>query len=116
MNVRDIMTTNVITVPVNTDLINARRMMDQHGLKRLPVVDKGKLVGVITKQRLEKAIPRQAPPNDLLELSYNIYSTYRTPVSDLMQVNVVTVPPDMAVEEAVALAPNNPFPSRHLQT
>jgi acetoin utilization protein AcuB len=98
------MTTSVVTIPVNTDLINARRIMDQHGLKRLPVVDRGKLVGVITKQRLEKAIPRMAPPNDLLELSYNIYSTYRTPVSDIMQENVVTVPPDMPVEEAVSLA------------
>jgi len=104
MNIRDIMTTNVVTIPSNTHLIEARRIMEQKGLKRLPVVNKGKLVGVITKNRLEKVIPQQAHPNDLLELSYNIYSVYRTPVSEIMQKDVVTVSPDMPVEEAVALA------------
>ena len=53
MYVRDIMTTNVITIPSSTSIIDAKRIMGEHRCRRLPVVDKEKLVGVVTKDGLE---------------------------------------------------------------
>jgi len=104
MHLRDIMTTDVITIPSKTHIIEARRIMDSHKLERIPVVDRGKLVGIVTKRRLEKAIPPEPNPRDLLEFSYNIASLYRTPVRDIMRKNVVTVTPDTTAEQAVWLA------------
>ncbi len=43
MNVRDIMTTNVVTIPSSTSIADAKRIMEAHRIRRLPVVDKGKV-------------------------------------------------------------------------
>ena len=103
MYVRDIMTTNVITIPSNASVIEARRLMDQKKLRRLPVVDKGKLVGVVSASGLERAV-QPATAGNVWELSYSLGSLYRTPVKDVMQKRVVTVTPTMTAEEALALA------------
>jgi acetoin utilization protein AcuB len=41
MYMSDVMTTNVFTIPSNTSLAEARRVMEAHHLRRLPVVDRG---------------------------------------------------------------------------
>jgi acetoin utilization protein AcuB len=52
MFIRDVMTTNVVTIPSSTSLADARRIMDAHRIRRLPVVDKGKLIGVVSRDTL----------------------------------------------------------------
>jgi len=104
MYLRDIMATDVVTIPSNTHIIEAKRLMDSHKLKRIPVVSRGKLVGIVTKKSLEKAVPPEPNPRDFLEFSYSIASLYRTPVRNIMRRDVVTASPDMTAEEAVALA------------
>ena len=103
MFVRDIMTTNVVTIASNTSIIKAKRIMDSKKLKRLPVVSEGKLVGVVTAQRLERVVPPETG-RSMWELTYSFGSLYRTRVKEIMQKDVVTAAPDMTVEEAVALA------------
>lgn len=103
MYVRDIMTTKVVTIPSTASVLRARRLMEEKRLKRLPVVDKGRLVGMVTSRRLEQtALPER--PGSIWELSYGLGSIYRTQVKDVMQTDVVTARPDMTAEEAVALA------------
>jgi len=104
MHLRDIMTTDVITISSKANIIDAKKLMDSHKLKRIPVVDRGKLVGIVTKRSLEKAVPPEPNPRDLLEFSYSIASLYRTPIKQIMRRDVVTATPGMTVEEAVALA------------
>ena len=101
MNIRDIMTTNVVTIPSNTSIAEARRMMAAHGFSRLPVVDRGKLVGVVTARLLEKVAPSKATSLTMWELSYLLN---KTTVKEIMVRDVVTVTPDTTVEESVALA------------
>ena len=48
MLVRDIMTKNVITITSDTYVLDAERIMEQKKIGRLPVVDDGKLVGIVT--------------------------------------------------------------------
>jgi len=101
MYIRDIMTTNVVTIPSNTSVAEARRIMEAHGFSRLPVVDKGKLVGVVTARRLDKVSPTKATSLTMWELSYLLS---KTTVKEIMVKDIVTVTPDTTVEEAVALA------------
>ena len=100
MNVRDIMTTNVVTIPSSTSIADAKRLMEAHRIRRLPVVDKGKLVGIVTDHRLESVSPSKATSLTVWELSYLLD---KTAVSEIMERNVITVPPDMSAEEALAL-------------
>jgi acetoin utilization protein AcuB len=104
MYVRDIMTTNVVTIPSSTSITDARRIMEAHRIRRLPVVDKGKLVGIVTERRLESVSPSQATSLSVWELTYLLN---KTPVKDIMEKNVATVTPDMSAEEALALGQSN---------
>jgi acetoin utilization protein AcuB len=101
MFIRDVMTTNVVTIPSTTSLFDAKRIMDAHRVRRLPIVDKGKLVGIVTKEALDKTGPSTLTTFSFHELTY-LLSTYT--VKEAMSRDLVTVSPDATVEEAVALA------------
>jgi acetoin utilization protein AcuB len=101
MLIRDIMTTNVVTIPSSTSISDAKRIMEAHRFQRLPVMDKGKLVGIVTARRLESVSPSKATSLTVWELSYLLNTT---PVKEIMEKNVITVSPDTTNEEAVALA------------
>jgi acetoin utilization protein AcuB len=104
MYVSDIMTTNVVTIPSSTSIADAKRIMTAHRIERLPVVDKEKLVGLVTAHRLEQVSPSRASSLTVWELSYLLE---KTTVKEIMEKNVITVPPDMMVEEAVSVAQKN---------
>ena len=104
MQVRDIMTTNVVTIPSSTTITGAKRIMEAHHFRRLPVVDKGKLVGVVTERRLESVSPSKATSLTVWELSYLLD---KTPIKEVMERDVVTVSPDMTAEESLTTAQNN---------
>ena len=101
MDVRDIMTHNVVTIPSSTSIADARRIMEAHRCRRLPVVDKGKLVGIITGHRLESGSSSKATS---LTVSDSSYLLDKTPVREVMQLNVITVSPGMSAEGTLALA------------
>ena len=101
MYVHDIMTTNVVTIPSSTSIADAKRIMEAHRIRRLPVVDKGKLVGMLTERRLESVSPSKATSLSVWELSYLLN---KTSVKEIMERNVVTVSPDMSAEESLAIA------------
>jgi len=104
MLIRDIMTHNVITIPSDTPVLEAERIMGFHKFERLPVVDKGKLVGLVTKDNLLKASPSNATSFSRGELHYLLS---RLTVKEIMVKKVVTVSPDTSVEKAAALAQIN---------
>ncbi len=100
MYVRDIMTTNVVTIPSSTSIADAKRIMEAHRFRRLPVVDKGKLVGIVTERRLESVSPSKATSLSVWELSYLLS---KTTVKEIMEREVVTGSPAMSCEEALAI-------------
>lgn len=104
MLIKDIMTTNVITVSPDTLMVEAGRIMEFHNIQRLPVVDKGKLVGIITRNRLLRNYPSQATSLSHWELNYLLA---KIKVKDIMKKELVTVPPDVTVEQAIAIAQKN---------
>jgi acetoin utilization protein AcuB len=104
MKVRDIMTTNVVTIPSSTSLADAKRIMEAHRIRRLPVVDKGKLVGIVTEHRLESMSPSKATSLSVWELTYLLD---KTTVKEIMERNVIIVSPDMSAEESLAVAQGN---------
>ena len=105
MLLRDIMTTKVITIPSNMSVIDAKRLLAQKKLRRIPVVERGKLVGLLTADRLDKVTPRElVSAGNVWDIAYAMATLHQTPVKEVMQKKVVTARPDMTVEEAVALA------------
>lgn len=101
MLVRDIMTTNVITVSSDTLMVEAGKTMEFHKIERLPVVDRGKLVGIVTKSTLDKSGPSQATSLTRWELNYLLS---QIKVKEIMRKDVVTIPYDATAECAIATA------------
>ena len=104
MLVRDIMTTNVVTIPSNTVVPEAVNIVRAHRIERLPVVDKGKLIGIVTKDTLLRAMPSQATSLSVHEMSYLLS---KLQVKEIMKREVITTGPDETVEAAVSLAQSN---------
>ena len=104
MLVRDVMTTNVVTIPSSTPVLEAERILEFHRFERLPVVDRGKLVGLVTKDDLLKASPSPATSLSRGEL---LYLLAKLTVKEIMKKKVVTVSPDTTVEQATAIAQAN---------
>jgi acetoin utilization protein AcuB len=101
MLMRDVMTTNIVTIPSSTSLADAKRVMDFHHLRRVPVVDKAKLVGIVSRDALDRSGPSKLTTFSIHELSYLLG---KITVKEVMVTDLVTVSPDMTVEEAVALS------------
>ncbi|MCW1296115.1 MAG: CBS domain-containing protein [Candidatus Parvarchaeota archaeon] len=57
IKVKDIMTTNVISISSNTDLYDIAKLMNEKGVRRLPVIDNGVLKGIVTEKDLLKIEP-----------------------------------------------------------
>lgn len=101
MLVKDIMTTNVVTVPSNTPVLEARKIMEVHKIQRIPVVDKNRLVGMVTKNMTRRAAPSEATSLSVWEINYLMA---KMTVKDIMRKDVITVSPNITVECAVATA------------
>lgn len=56
MPVADWMTRDPITIPPDTTLLEALGLMERSKVRRLPVVDGGRLVGIITKSDVQTAL------------------------------------------------------------
>ena len=54
--VKEVMTKNVITVTPSSTLIESAELMEKHNVNRLPVVSDGKLVGIVARADLIRAL------------------------------------------------------------
>jgi acetoin utilization protein AcuB len=97
MLIRDIMTKKVITVTSKTSVGDAQKLMKERNLRRLPVVDEGRLVGLVTLERLEQIKPKTNAPL-LWQITYLLS---RTIVGDVMRKDTITVKPTETVEQAL---------------
>ena len=48
MTVRDVMTRELVTIAPKTPCDEARSLMEAHGVRRLPVVESGRLIGMVS--------------------------------------------------------------------
>ncbi len=113
MKAADIMTTRVLTTHSDATIAEAIRLMLQHRISGLPVVDKsGSLVGMVTEgdflRRTEVGTERRRPrwlqfvlgPHRLAD---EYVHTHGRKVGDVMTKEVVSAEPDMPVDEIVRL-------------
>ncbi len=100
MKIKDIMTRNPFTVDSETLVMDAQKIMKENNIRRLPVVDRGKLVGIVTLHDLLEASPSPATSLSVYELNFLIS---KMKVKEVMKKNPICLPPDMPFEEALKL-------------
>lgn len=61
---RDIMSAPVVTIGETTDLTDVARLLSTHRIKRVPVINGGRMVGIVTRADLVRALAAEpAPPS-----------------------------------------------------
>jgi acetoin utilization protein AcuB len=98
------MTKNVMTITSDTYVLDAERIMEQNKIGRLPVVDAGKLVGIVTKNDVLKASPTSTTPTNQRHL---FYLMSKLAVKEIMKTKIITISPDTPIEKAIAIAQKN---------
>src|SRR5512136_1593126 len=100
MHVADIMTANPVTVTPRNAIRTAINLMREGGFRRLPVVDRGRLVGVITDRDLRRAANS---PYVVREKWYDNFVLDHIEVGACMTAEPLTISPHAAISEAAHL-------------
>jgi len=101
MKVKDFMKTDVISIETKTSIMEAQNIMRKKNIKRLPVMNKGKLIGFVTKHMLLEASPSSASSLSVFELNYLLT---KMTADDIMIKDPITIPPDYPFEAAIWLS------------
>ena len=70
MYIKDWMTRDPIVVAPDTPILEAQKLMRTNRIRRLPVVDRDKLVGIVTYRDIIEATPSDATTLSIHELNY----------------------------------------------
>jgi CBS domain-containing protein len=100
VKVREWMTAPVISVLPSTPISTAHQMMKEYGIRRLPVVENDRLVGLITLGDVREASPSDATTLSIWELNY-LWA--QLTVDRVMTRKVITVKPEDWVLDAANL-------------
>jgi acetoin utilization protein AcuB len=100
MRVRDMMTKDVITVPAEMPVLEARQLMVQKRIRHLLVTENGKLVGIITDRDIRLNLPSPATSLSVWEVNYLLA---RLTVGAVMSGGVISVGPERDVKDAARI-------------
>jgi CBS domain-containing protein len=98
--VKDWMICNVVTVTPDMTLPEAQRLMTEQGIRRLPVVENGHLVGIVTRGDTREADPSSVTSLSTWELNDLLA---KTKVGQIMTPKPTTISQEATVGEAAQI-------------
>lgn len=104
MFVANKMTRNPITIAPDTAVTKAAGIMKSHKINRLPVIDHGKLVGLVSDGDISRISPSPATTLSQYEISSLLD---RMQVREIMSKRVIAINEDATLEEAASLMERN---------
>ncbi|GIW31933.1 MAG: hypothetical protein KatS3mg071_2107 [Meiothermus sp.] len=100
MLVKDFMTPDPQVVTPDVAVPEAAQIMKKGGFRRLPVVEEGRLVGIVTDRDLKEAMPSDATSLSIWEINYLIS---RLSVGEIMTRDPITVADTLPLQAAAKL-------------
>ncbi len=104
MFVKNKMTANPFTISPDQTIPDAHEIMAQNGVKRLPVMKNGKLVGIVSKEDITQASPSKATTFSMGEITYLLA---KTKISQIMTKDPISISSSALLEEAATLMRDN---------
>ncbi len=107
MLIKQWMTSKVISATPDMSVVKANKLMKDHNIRRLPVVDtEGHVVGIVSDRDIKDASPSQATTLDMREM---LYLLSELKLKSIMTVNPVCVSPDDSIEKVALLMEEKGF-------
>lgn len=101
MLVKEVMSPNPVVIEPDMPVTRAQRLMKDDNIRHLPVVRQGKgLVGLLTRDALNRATPSELSSLTIWEINYHLS---KIKVRDVMVKRVMSVTEDTTVEEAAQI-------------
>lgn len=104
MNVGKRMSFPLVTVVPDLPITDALVLINKEKIRHILVVEKNKLVGIVTRNDLLNASPSRATSLSVWEINYLIS---KIKVSDVMATEVITTTEDTPIEEAARIMNDN---------
>lgn len=100
IRIRDIMQTQVITIQPDQPVTDAAQLMQEHGIRRLPVVDSlGNLIGIVTDSDVREAESADSQLNNYATVYAPVQEDEWLTIADIMTRAVITIHQDATVGE-----------------
>ena len=122
LKAKDIMTTELITVAPETEIVHATKLLLDNRINGVPVTDEtGKLVGILCQSDLVAQQKKFPVPSfftfldglislsSMKQLEKEVQKIAAITVAQAMTPNPITVRPDTGIEEVAALMVDNNF-------
>jgi len=106
MYIRDLMTHSVITAPPTMSLALAQRLMHDHRIRHLPVVQGSQLMGLVTDRDLRQALPSSITTLTPDEITYKMATIA---IATCMTRAVSTVPPEVDIMQGTRRLLEGPY-------
>ena len=100
MLIRDRMSAPAITMDVKGSIAEAHALMRHYDIRRVPVLQKGRLVGIVTWTDLMRALPSPASTLGAWEVPGLLR---RASVKEIMTEDPITIGPDAPIEAAAVI-------------
>lgn len=94
------MTPNPVTIPPTMSVSEATNLLKSSKFRRVPVVDNGKLVGIVTDRDLRAVAPSPATSLSVFEINHLLAKML---VKEIMKTNIITISVGATIEEAALL-------------
>lgn len=98
--IKDSMTTPVLSISSETGLSDARKMMTESKVRRLPVVDNGELVGIVSFTDVLEAKLATSTTMNVWELSQLVLDMK---VKDVMATDILTIDQNETIADAARM-------------
>ncbi|MCL6552165.1 MAG: CBS domain-containing protein [Firmicutes bacterium] len=100
MLVRDRMSSPPITMDVRGSIVEAHSLMQHYRIRRIPILSRGRLVGIVSWTDLMRALPSPATSLGAWEIPGLLL---RASVQEIMTRDPITIEPEQPVEEAALI-------------
>ncbi|MCG8401925.1 MAG: CBS domain-containing protein [Firmicutes bacterium] len=97
MFVKDFMTTSPITITIDTPILEALNIMRKRQVHQLPVMERGKLAGLVAERELLKVSPSPATTLSIYEMNHLLA---KMTVKDILLKDPIAVDSNCTIEEA----------------
>jgi len=104
MLVKKLMTKCVITVDKDDYMLHAVKLLKEHNINRLPVLQKGKLIGIVSGDDLSRPSFSGEASQKMID---NIYRLSKIRVEEVMTKNPILIPEYYTIDEAVDVLVKN---------
>ncbi|MGE5372955.1 MAG: CBS and ACT domain-containing protein [Solirubrobacterales bacterium] len=106
MKVKECMSKKPVTATMDTTVPEAFQLMKDKNIRRLPVLEHNKLVGIVTVKDLGEVAPSKATTLSIFEINYLLAKTTLREVVDKSR-KVITISPDANMEKAALVMREN---------